>query len=199
MKVKGMLAIEAHVENPDESELFKLYPKITKDEFAFNFIRDYLRMLTMGVDDPNVIEPLMDSDIEIYTEKMRTAQKIYYKMADSFPAIGIVAAVLGVITTMGSISEPPEILGGLIGAALVGTFLGVFLSYGIFAPMSVTLEYYANEKEYFMICIKNSFISHMQGNAPSITCEFIRRSIPLHVRPDFLEADNYINENSKNF
>ena len=135
-KTKGALALEAHVENPDESELFKQFPKFSGDHHTVTFLCDYLRLLTLGTDNHHEMETLMDEEIETHHGEAHAVHSAVQALADGTPALGIVAAVLGVIHTMGSITEPPEVLGHLIGGALVGTFLGVLLAYGFFAPMA---------------------------------------------------------------
>lgn len=194
MKVKGMLVIESHIEDPKSSELFQKAPSILADHHAVDFICDYLRLLTMGVDDPHMFEDLIENEVELHEHHSGEPGHVWNLFGESLPALGIVAAVLGVITTMGSISEPPEVLGKLIGAALVGTFLGVLLSYGIFGPIgSVLTQYGQAEAEYYK-CIKAAFISHLQGNAPTVTIEFVRKIMPLHLRPSFIEAEEAVNE-----
>lgn len=199
MKVKGMLEIESHLENPKESELFTQSPSIMKDHSVLSFIRDYLRLMTMGVDNTHQFEALLDREIEVYEEEESAPSRIFLTVGDSLPALGIVAAVLGVITTMRSITEPPEVLGSLIAAALVGTFTGVLFAYGLFLPIGHYLRTYAMQKVMFYQCIKAGFISHLNGNAPIVTVEFMRKNIPENLRPDFDEADQIINSRSKNY
>lgn len=139
-KVKGMLALEAHVETPEESSIFSQFPKFLADHHGRDFLCDYLRLLTMGVENPYHMDDLMTEDIEVIHHEEHAVVAAIQNIADGAPAIGIVAAVLGVIKTMGSITEPPEVLGRLIGGALVGTFLGVFMAYGMFGPMASALN-----------------------------------------------------------
>src|ERR1700761_7914527 len=153
MKSKGLIALEAHIEKPSESSIFKRYPKITKDHFALDFICDTLRMMTMSLEDPHQVEANMDKQLEKHHHEALVAANALSAMADGLPALGIVAAVLGVIHTMGSISEPPEVLGRLIGSALVGTFLGVFLAYGYFGPMSNSLQAILAAESKYMQCL----------------------------------------------
>ena len=134
MKSKGLIALEAHIEKPEESSIFKRYPRISKDHFALDFICDTLRMMTMSLEDPHQVETAMEKQLEKHHHEALGPADALQTMADGLPALGIVAAVLGVIKTMGAISEPPEVLGRMIGSALVGTFLGVFLAYGIVGP-----------------------------------------------------------------
>src|ERR1700742_4953798 len=140
MKSKGLIALEAHIENPGESSIFKRYPKITKDHFALDFICDTLRMMTMSLEDPHQVETAMEKQLEKHHHEALIGANALSSMSDGLPALGIVAAVLCVIKTMGAISEPPEVLGGMIGSALGGTFLGVFLAYGIVGPMGNRLQ-----------------------------------------------------------
>jgi chemotaxis protein MotA len=193
MKSKGMLEIESHIENPQESNLFQVAPSLLKNHHNVDFICDYLRILTMGVDNPQQFEDLMDREIDLYIHEKSIPGTFWTQFGESLPALGIVAAVLGVINTMQSISEPPEILGGLIGAALVGTFLGILLSYGVFSPVGYFLTKYGAAQAEYLSCIKSGFISHLQGNAPSVTVEFIRKIVPEHDRPSFKELDEALN------
>lgn len=189
MKTKGLLELESHIENPHDSDLFKKYPSFHHNHHNVEFFCDYIRMITMGVDNHYQIEDLMDKEIELHHHEGHGITHALTNFADGMPALGIVAAVLGVITTMQSISEPPEILGGLIGAALVGTFAGVLLSYGIFAPMAQYLTKYCELETQYLNCIKAGILSHMQGNAPAVTVEFVRKQVPSHDRPGFKELE----------
>ncbi len=189
MRSKGMLEMESHVENPHGSSLFNSAPKFAKNHHAVDFFCDYLRIMTMGIEDYYTMEDLMEREISVHRKHGQHIEHLIVNMADGMPALGIVAAVLGVITTMGSISEPPEILGGLIGAALVGTFLGVLLSYGIFAPIGRYVgEQYAAEVNY-MDCVKNGLLAHLKGNAPAVSVEFARTALEEHVKPAFADVE----------
>ena len=190
MKVKGMLEIESHIENSNESDLFAQAPSLKKDEFANNFVKDNLRLLTMGVDNAHQFEDNIDREIEVYTDDSNAPGKTFTTLADALPALGIVAAVLGVIVTMRSIMEPPDVLGSLIAAALIGTFTGVLLSYGLFGP--IASEY----KIKYLECIKAGFIGYLDGNPPIIIVEFMRKCVPEDVRPSFQELDSYISNHS---
>jgi chemotaxis protein MotA len=191
-KSKGMLALEQHVENPEESELFRQFPQFFADKHAVQFLCDYLRLMVLGSENPHEMEPLMDEEIETHhAEHMQLSDSIR-TVADGLPALGIVAAVLGVIKTMGAITEPPEVLGKLIGGALVGTFLGVLLSYGFVAPMADSLKaVYDAETKYFQ-CIKVGLLAHMQGYAPSVSIEFARKTLFSNVRPTFYEVEDAV-------
>lgn len=188
-RTKGWLSLEKHIENPHESDIFKQFPSVAHDHHVITFITDYLRIISLGSENPNELETLMDQEIETMTaEKMHTGHAVQ-GMADGMPALGIVAAVLGVIHTMGSISEPPEILGHLIGGALVGTFLGVWLSYGFIAPIaSAITERNANEVKYYH-CIKVCILAFLQGAAPQVSIEFGRKILIHDVQPTFLDVE----------
>lgn len=192
MKTKGMLAIESHIENPHDSDIFKKYPKFAGDHHATDFFCDYVRVMTMGVDNKYQLEDMMDKELEQHHEEKHTVAHAVVTLGDAFPAIGIVAAVLGVIITMGSIAEPPEILGGLVGAALVGTFLGIFLSYGFVGPMGQFLEKYFHYEHIYYECIKVGLLAHVSGNAPAVSIEFSRKVIPAGVMPSFKEIEEAI-------
>jgi chemotaxis protein MotA len=135
MKSKGVIALESHIEKPGESSIFQKYPKVMKDHFAIDFICDTLRMMTMNLEDPHQIEDAMEKQLEKHHHEAAMAPHALQNLADGLPALGIVAAVLGIIKTMGAITEPPAVLGEMIGSALVGTFLGVFLAYGLVGPI----------------------------------------------------------------
>ena len=192
MKVKGMLEIESHIENPDESELFAQAPSLKKEAFMYRFVTDNLRIVTMGADNSYQFEDLVSKEIEVYEDGINTPSKVILTLADALPALGIVAAVLGVIVTMRSIAEPPEILGALIAAALVGTFTGVLLAYGLFGPMGNFLAKNAEYRVEYLECIKVGFLSYLNNNPPIIIVEYMRKCIPDAVRPTFQELDNFI-------
>ena len=189
-KTKGMLELEGHIENPHESQLLLKYPKFQHDHHAVDFLCDYLRLLTMGMDNYSHMEDLMNLELEIHHKESHDIAHAINQMGDGMPALGIVAAVLGVITTMGSITEPPEILGGLIGAALVGTFTGVLVSYGFVGPMATSIGKYFEAESKYLECLKVGIIAHMQGNAPQVTVEFVRKTIPSAYRPTFKELED---------
>src|ERR1700709_171645 len=149
MKSKGVIALESHIENAHESTIFSRYPKIMKDHFAIDFICDTLRMMTMNLEDPHQVEDAMEKQLEKHHHEAQAPAGTLTALADALPALGIVAAVLGVIKTMGAITEPPEVLGEMIGGALVGTFLGVFLAYGMVGPMATRLKEVVEEEAAF--------------------------------------------------
>ena len=189
MKSKGVIALESHIENPGESTIFSRFPKITKDHFAVDFICDTLRMMTMNLEDPHQVEDAMEKQLEKHHHEALAPAHSLQNMADGLPALGIVAAVLGVVKTMGSISEPPEVLGGMIGGALVGTFLGVFLAYGLVGPIAARLNAVIEEEAAFYKIIQAVLVAHLHGNAAQISVEIGRGNVPSDAQPSFLELE----------
>ncbi len=189
MKSKGLIALEAHIEKPEESSIFKRYPKIMNDHFALAFICDTLRMMTMSLEDPMQVEAAMEKQLEKHHHEELVPADALQTMADGLPALGIVAAVLGVIKTMGSIDEPPAILGGMIGSALVGTFMGVFLAYGVVGPLSVRLRSIVDEEAQFYHVIRDILVAHLHGNAAQVSVEIGRGSVPSEAQPTFQELE----------
>ncbi len=186
---KGPLALEQHLENPQESDLFQAFPKIASDHHAVTFLTDYLRLLTLGTDNAHELEALIDEEIETHHSEHSMIASAIQTVADALPALGIVAAVLGIIKTMGAITEPPEVLGKLIGGALVGTFLGVLLAYGFVGPLAAGLKaLYDSETKYYQ-CMKAGLISYVQGYAPAVCVEFARKALLSSVRPTFYEVE----------
>ena len=164
-----------------------------KDHFALGFICDTLRMLTMSLEDPHQVETAMEKQLEKHHHEAMGPANAMQTMADGLPALGIVAAVLGVIKTMGAISEPPPVLGGMIGSALVGTFLGVFLAYGIVGPIATRLKFIAEEEAQFYHVIRDILVAHLHGNAAQISVEIGRGSVPSEAQPSFAELEEAIN------
>lgn len=189
MKTKGLIALESHIEKPHESPIFRRYPKVIKDHFALDFICDTLRMMTMSLEDPLQVEAAMEKQLDKHHHEALNIADALQTMADALPALGIVAAVLGVIKTMGSITEPPEILGMMIGSALVGTFLGVFLAYGVVGPLSVRLRSIVEEEGLFYHVIRDVLVAHLHGNAAQISVEIGRGSVPSSAQPSFTELE----------
>jgi chemotaxis protein MotA len=189
IKTKGMMALETHIEKPHESPLFGRFPKIQHDHFVIPFICDTLRMVSMNLEDPHQILDHMEKQLEKHHgEALRPSQVMQF-VSESLPALGIVAAVLGVIKTMGSILEPPEVLGALIGGALTGTFLGVFLAYGIAGPMAARMKGIVNEEGQFYKVIMDIMVAHLHGNAAQVSIEIGRGSVPSSAQPSFQELD----------
>jgi len=191
-KTKGMLALEGHVEKPEESTLFAQFPNFAKDHHAMVFLCDYLRMLTLGTDNSHEVESIIDEELETHHKEQHVISDAVQTMADGMPALGIVAAVLGVIHTMGSITEPPEVLGHLIGGALVGTFMGVLLSYGFVAPTATALKNRFDAEAKYLQCIRSGLLAHMQGYPPAVSVEFARKALLSEVRPTFYEVEEAV-------
>jgi chemotaxis protein MotA len=186
---KGILALEQHIENPHESALFNRFPKFAANHHAVEFVCDYLRMVTLGSNNVHEMEALMDEELETHHQEQHRLVSAVQALADGTPALGIVAAVLGVIKTMGAISEPPEVLGHMIGGALVGTFFGVFVAYGFFGPMAQALRnIYEAESKYFL-SLKAGLLAHISGQVPVMAIEFARKALMSEDRPTFAEVD----------
>ena len=193
MKSKGVIALESHIENPKESTIFSRFPKIMKDHFAIDFICDTLRMMTMNLEDPHQVEDAMEKQLEKHHHEALAPAGALQNLADALPALGIVAAVLGVIKTMGSITEPPEVLGGMIGGALVGTFLGVFLAYGMIGPFATRLKDIVEQDGAYYKIIQSVLVAHLHGNAAQISVEIGRGDIPSTAQPSFAEMEEALN------
>jgi chemotaxis protein MotA len=189
MKTKGVVALEAHIEKPDESAIFQKYPKILKDHHVTHFICDTLRMMTMNLDDPHQVEDAMEKQLEKHHHEAQLPAHALQNMADSLPALGIVAAVLGIVKTMSHINEPPEVLGLMIGKALVGTFLGVLLAYGIVGPLSSRLGAIVDTDAQFYKIIRDVLVAHLHGNAAQVSVEIGRGSVPSSLQPSFAQLE----------
>lgn len=188
-KTKGLLALEQHIEKPAESSLFSQFPLFLANHHAVDFFCDYLRLVTLGADKPYEIEALMDEELDVHHNEDAGIVTAVQNVADGMPAIGIVAAVLGVIHTMGSITEPPEVLGRLIGGALVGTFMGVWTAYGAIGPMANSLKAILEAEGKYIQCLKMGLLAHLQGCAPSVSIEYARKGLLSEVRPTFAEVE----------
>ncbi|KKC37355.1 flagellar motor protein MotA [Devosia epidermidihirudinis] len=186
---KGILALEPHIENPHESSLFNRFPTFAKNHHAVEFVCDYMRMVTLGTNNVHEMEALMDEELETHHQERERLVGAIQALADGTPALGIVAAVLGVIHTMGAISEPPEVLGHMIGGALVGTFFGVFVAYGFFAPMAQSLRNIFESEDKYFLSLKTGLLAHVSGNPPVMAIEFARKMLMSEVRPTFAEVD----------
>ncbi|MFH0995929.1 MAG: flagellar motor stator protein MotA [Pseudomonadota bacterium] len=195
VKREGFLAIEADIDHPDESELFKKYQSVISNSSTVNFICDNFRTIISSNMTPHELESLMEIDMEAQEHDAMIPASALTKVSDGLPALGIVAAVLGVVLTMGKLSEPPAILGQSIGAALVGTFLGILLSYGLVGPLATNLENKAKEHEAYLKVIKAAILAMASGAAPQSAVESARRAIPISDRPGFEE----LNEEIKNW
>lgn len=190
----GAVAIEPHLDNPAESKLFMPYPRLLKDHHLVHFIADYLRMMTINFDDPHQLAEAMENDLDRHHAEEMAPQSALQTMADGLPAIGIVAAVLGVIKTMGSIDQPVAILGGMIGGALVGTFLGVLLAYCLIGPLaSKLLQIIEADSKPFTIA-KTAIIAHAHGLATQVAIEIARRATPSDFAPSFQQLESALDE-----
>ena len=189
IQAKGLLALEQHIENPQQSDLFARFPTFAGNKHAVEFMCDYLRMITLGSYAVHELESLMDEELETHHQEKERVVAAIQSMADATPALGIVAAVLGVIKTMGSITQPPEVLGHLIGGALVGTFLGVFCAYGFFGPMAQALRNTNEAEAKYFLSMKAGLLAHVAGYAPVIAIEFARKAVMSEDRPSFAEID----------
>ncbi|HVN95251.1 MAG TPA: flagellar motor stator protein MotA [Syntrophorhabdaceae bacterium] len=188
----GLIALESHIEHPENSKIFTKYPNITKEHHIISFMTDTFRLIVLGGIAPHDIETLMDLDIETHHDEGMKPGAILQKIGDSMPGLGIVAAVLGIVITMQAINGPPEEIGHKVAAALVGTFLGIFLSYGFIQPMATHLDLEAGEDSKVYESIKSGIISLAKGFNPIVSVEFARRSIPSDFRPTFQEMENFV-------
>jgi chemotaxis protein MotA len=189
---EGLMAIEQDVEDPHNSALFKKYPVVGHDHHVVEFITDYLRMMVSGNLNSHEIESLMDSEIETHHNEEHAAVAAINRLAGGLPAFGIVAAVLGVVNTMGSVGQPPAVLGGMIASALVGTFLGILLSYGFVEPLGGLLEQKVDDGSKELQCIKTTLLASMQGYAPQVAVEFGRKVLFSTDRPTFAELESHV-------
>lgn len=189
LRTKTRTEMEVHVDNPAESDIFKVFPKILADKDLTNFICDYCRLIIIGNARTHEIEALMDEEIQTI---QRDKLKVYLALsaiADALPALGIVAAVLGVIKAMGSLDQPPEVLGHLIGAALVGTFAGILFSYGIFGPLATKVKTVREKKIRLYVIIKQTLLAFMNGAMPQVALEHGRKTISAYERPTISEVE----------
>ena len=189
IQAKGVLALEPNIEDPGNSSIFQRFPTFSANHHAVEFMCDYLRMVTLGSNVSHEMESLMDEELDTHHQENDRLVGAIQALADGTPALGIVAAVLGVIHTMGSISEPPEVLGHMIGGALVGTFLGVFVAYGFFGPMAQSLRNIFEAESKYFLSMKVGMLAQMSGYAPAIAVEFARKALMSEVRPTFAEID----------
>jgi chemotaxis protein MotA len=189
---EGLMSIENDVEEPHNSPLFKKYPAVGSDHHVVEFITDYLRMMVSGNLNAHEIESLMDSEIETHHHEAHAPVAAIQRVAGALPAFGIVAAVLGVIKTMSSVGQPPAVLGAMIGSALVGTFLGILLSYAFAEPLAGLLEQKVEESGKELQCIKTTLLASMQGYAPQVAIEFGRKVLLSTVRPTFGELEAHV-------
>jgi chemotaxis protein MotA len=189
---EGLMAIEKDVEDPHSSPLFQKYPTVGSDHHVTEFITDYLRMMVSGNLNAHEIESLMDSEIDTHHHEAHAAVAALQRVAGGLPAFGIVAAVLGVVKTMGSVGQPPAVLGGMIGSALVGTFLGILLAYAFAEPLGGLLEQKVEDAGKELQCIKTTLLASMQGYAPQVAIEFGRKVLYSGDRPSFSELESHV-------
>ncbi|HEX7687458.1 MAG TPA: flagellar motor stator protein MotA [Burkholderiaceae bacterium] len=189
---EGLMSIEKDVEDPHSSALFQKYPTVGGDHHVVEFITDYLRMMVSGNLNAHEIESLMDSEIETHHHEEHAAVAALGRLAGGLPAFGIVAAVLGVVKTMGSVGQPPAVLGAMIGSALVGTFLGILLAYGFVEPLGGLLEQKVEDNGKELQCIKTTLLASMQGYAPQVAIEFGRKVLYSGDRPTFVELESHV-------
>ena len=189
---EGLMAIESDVESPQDSEIFKKYPTVGSDHHVIEFVTDYLRMMVSGNLNSHEIESLMDSEIETHHQEAHAPVAALARLAGALPAFGIIAAVLGVVNTMGSVGQPPSVLGGMIGSALVGTFLGILLAYGVVEPLGGLVEQKLEDAAKELQCIKTTLLASMQGYNPATAIEFGRKVLFSGDRPGFLELESHV-------
>lgn len=190
VRLNGRSGVEVHVENPEESSIFKSYPKVLANKSLTSFTCDYTRLIIIGNAKPHEIEGLMDEELQtLHRDKTKPYHAIN-AIAEGLPALGIVAAVLGVIKAMGALDQSPEMLGALIGAALVGTFVGIFLSYGVAAPLATKIKIVREKQLRPYIIVKQTLLAFMAGAMPQIALEYGRKTIPAKERPTIDQVEN---------
>jgi len=190
LRIEGPVALENHIEEPQNSEFFRAYPKLVADSFFVNLITDTLRLvlISSGTLNMHAVEEVMDNAIRTHHRTICRPASVLTTVADALPALGIVAAVLGVVKTMGSIDQPPAILGAMIGSALVGTFLGIFLSYGIFGPLAARLKQVIDEDAEIYHVVKQIIMSSLHKHPQPLVIEAARTSISHHNQPSFSDV-----------
>ncbi len=194
VRKEGMMAIESDVEDPKKSALFQKHKLVAADHHLLEFITDYLRMMVSGNMNPHEIESLMDQEIDTHHHEAVAPALAIQKIGDALPAFGIVAAVLGVVKTMASVGKPPSELGAMIASALVGTFLGILLSYGFVSPLAALLEQRADEEAKELQCVKATLLASLQGYAPAVAVEFGRKVLYSTERPTFIELEKHVKQ-----
>lgn len=194
VRKEGLMSVESDVESPEQSPIFSKYPSILHDHHVMEFITDYLRLMVGGNLNAFEIENLMDMEIETHHQEAHTAPHVVAKVADAVPAFGIVVAVMGVVNVMGSVGQPPAVLGKMIGGALVGTFLGILVSYGFVAPLAGQLEQKVEEGGKIYQVIKVVLLASMNGYAPQVAVEFGRKVLYSTERPTFAELEGEVKQ-----
>jgi chemotaxis protein MotA len=185
----GVMSLETHIENPKESSIFSQYPGLLKRHESIAFLADSVRVMIVGGISPHDFEALMVEDLDVRHRDALQPSAALAKVGDALPGLGIVAAVLGIVITMQAIDGPPSEIGHKVGAALVGTFLGIFLAYGFVGPIATSMEHRVHEEGFYDQCIKAGLLATYKGCAPAIAVEFSRRAIPEEVRPTFEQAE----------
>lgn len=194
IKKEGLISIEQDIENPEASKIFSSYPKILANRIALDFIRDTFRSILTTNISHYELDALLENEIEIiFHESAEPAHRLS-SLADSMPGLGLVAAVLGIILTMGKIDQPPAVMAHHLSIALAGTFIGILTCYGFMAPLSARMEKLALEEKEYLTVIKTAIVNFIGGGAPQIAVEFARRSIPPHLRPSFAELEAKLKE-----
>jgi len=191
---EGLMALESDSDNPDQSPVFSKYPAFLKDHHVQQFVCDTIRMASVGGIEPFDMDQMMELDMEVHHHEASVPVASLSTMADSLPGLGIVAAVLGVVITMGALGGPPEEIGRKVAAALVGTFLGILLCYGFVGPVSSNMAKTTDEEHAYYHVLRVVIVSFIKGSPPSIAVEFGRRAIPGHQRPTFEELDKFIKD-----
>lgn len=189
---EGMMALEADSDAPDKSPVFSKYPNFLKDHHALDFVCDSIRMAASGAIEPFDADQMLEMDMEVHHHESTQPVAALSTMADSLPGLGIVAAVLGVVITMGALGGPPEEIGKKVAAALVGTFLGILMCYGFIGPLAANMSKAADEEHEYYQVLRVMIVASMKGSAPSVAVEFGRRAIPSRLRPSFQETENFI-------
>lgn len=189
---EGLMSLEAHIEEPENSQVFVKYPNILSDHHAIEFLTDYLRLMVTGAANAMEMENLMDMELETHHSEAAVPSSAVTTMADGLPGFGIVAAVMGVVITMASIDQGPAVIGEKVGAALVGTFVGILLSYGIAGPISSAMRHIKTDEAKFIEVIKVSLLASLNGYSPQVAVEFGRKVIFSSERPTFIELEDHV-------
>jgi chemotaxis protein MotA len=192
----GLMALESDSDNPEQSTIFSKYPKFLKDHHALSFVCDSIRMASSGGIEPFDADQMIENDMEVHHHEATVPIAALSTMADSLPGLGIVAAVLGVVITMSSLGGPPEEIGHKVAAALVGTFLGILLCYGLVGPIASNMAKTADDEHSYYQVLRVMIVAFMKGTAPTMAVEIGRRAIPGHVRPTFQDAEKFIKDKS---
>ncbi|KEF31525.1 MAG: flagellar motor stator protein MotA [Gammaproteobacteria bacterium] len=189
---QGVMSIEEDIDNPESSQIFSRYPAIMKSKELLAFITDYLRIISAGNMATHELEGMMENEIDSRQHELEEPAHAVNKIADALPGLGIVAAVLGIVITMNFLSEGPERIGLSVAAALVGTFLGIFMGYGFIGPMSISMEHTAKYELKAYECVKSSLVATVSGQAPQMAIEFGRKALPTDKRPGFQELNDHV-------